>query len=131
MVYAFDQSHCDSSGVAAQWDQVLLTANLVADTSKQKEYLQYHATQFEKWPEVAKGFCHAQFQQLLVYKKERQLMLVISIPHGESLDRLNPKTTENNPRVDEWNRLMQQYQEGIPGTIPGEVWVFLKPVTFK
>ena len=131
VVYAFDRSHCDSSGVAAQWDQVLLTASLVADTSKQKEYLQYHASQFEKWPEVAKGFCHAQFQQLLVYKKERQLMLVISIPHGESLDRLNPKTTENNPRVDEWNRLMQQYQEGIPGTIPGEVWLFLKPVTFK
>ena len=58
-------------------------------------------------------------------------MLVISIPHGESLDRLNPKTTENNPRVDAWNRLMQQFQEGIPGTAAGEVWVFLKPVTFK
>ena len=58
-------------------------------------------------------------------------MLVISIPHGENLDHLNPKTTENNPRVDEWNRLMQQYQEGISGTDPGEVWVFLKPVSFK
>jgi hypothetical protein len=131
VAYAFDRTHCDSAGVAAQWDQVLLTANLVVDTEKQNEYLQYHATQFEKWPEVAKGFCHAQFQQLLVYKKERQLMLVISIPHGENVDQLNPKTTENNPRVDEWNRLMQQYQEGIPGTVPGEVWVFLQPVSFK
>jgi hypothetical protein len=131
LVYAFDRTHCDSAGVATQWDQVLLTTNLVADPEKQNEYLQYHATQFEKWPEVAKGFCHAQFQQLLVYKKERQLMLVISIPHGENLDQLNPKTTENNPRVDEWNRLMQQYQEGIPGTHPGEVWVFLKQVSFK
>jgi hypothetical protein len=41
---------------------------------------------------------------------------------------LNPKTTENNPRVEEWNKLMQQYQQGIEGTKPGEVWVFLKKV---
>jgi hypothetical protein len=44
------------------------------------------------------------------------------------LDKLNPKTSENNPRVDEWNAIMKKYQEGIPGTKPGEVWVFLKPV---
>jgi hypothetical protein len=56
-------------------------------------------------------------------------MLVISIPKGESLDRLNPKTAENNPRVDEWNRIMKKYQEGIEGTQKGETWVFLKPLT--
>ena len=53
-------------------------------------------------------------------------MLVISIPKGESLDKLNPKTTENNPRVDEWNKIMNKYQEGIEGTKPGETWVFFK-----
>jgi hypothetical protein len=55
-------------------------------------------------------------------------MLVISIPKGGSLDKLNPKTTENNPRVDEWNKIMSKYQEGIPGTKPGEVWVFLNEI---
>jgi hypothetical protein len=53
-------------------------------------------------------------------------MLVISIPKGESLDKLNPRTTVNNPRVDEWNKIMKKYQEGIQGTKPGETWVFLK-----
>jgi L-rhamnose mutarotase len=99
----------------------------VKDPKLQQEYLNYHATQFQKWPEVSKGFCNANFQQLLVFKNGRQLMLVISIPKGESLDKLNPKTTENNPRVNEWNKLMKKYQEGIPGTKPGEVWVFFKP----
>ncbi|MNY80391.1 hypothetical protein D3C86_2214070 [compost metagenome] len=55
-------------------------------------------------------------------------MLVISIPKGESLDKLNPKTTENNPRVDDWNNLMKKYQTGIEGTKPGEVWIFLNKV---
>jgi L-rhamnose mutarotase len=106
----------------------LLTANLVASEKLQQEYLNYHATQFEKWPEVSKGFCNANFQQLLIYRNGRQLVLVISIPKGESLEKLNPKTTENNPRVDEWNRIMQKYQQGIAGTKEGETWVFLKPL---
>jgi hypothetical protein len=129
--YKFDRQRCANKAVAKQWDNVLLTANLVPDERKQREYLQYHATQFEKWPEVATGFCSASFQQLLVFRQGRQLMLVISIPHGASLDELNPKTTLHNPRVDDWNKLMKQYQQGLPGTKPGETWVFLKPVQAK
>ena len=129
MYYQFDRSRCDNKQTAKEWEHILLTANLVADTKKQKEYLNYHATQFEQWPEIAKGFCNADFQRLVMFRNGRQLMLVISIPKGKTLDELNPKTTENNPRVDEWNKLMAQYQEGIEGTKKGEVWVFLKKVS--
>jgi L-rhamnose mutarotase len=130
--YAFNkQQCCVNSVVTPEWDNIILTANLVKDPKLQQEYLNYHATQFQKWPEVSKGFCNANFQQLLVFKNGRQLMLVISIPKGESLDKLNPKTTENNPRVNEWNKLMKKYQEGIPGTKPGEVWVFFKPLKIQ
>ena len=126
--YEFNRDRCGKTDISSEWEHTLLTANMVADPKLQQEYLNYHATQFEKWPEVANGFCNARFQQLLLFRKGRQLMLVISTPKGESLDKLNPKTTENNPRVDEWNALMKKYQEGIGGTKPGEVWVFLKPV---
>ena len=129
LFYKFNRKlHCGNAIIAKEWDHIILTANLVRDVKMQKEYLAYHATQFQKWPEVAKGFCNAGFQQLLVYRNGRQLMLIISIPKGESLDALNPKTTENNPRVDQWNELMKKYQEGIPGTEAGEVWVYLKRV---
>ncbi|WP_245957821.1 L-rhamnose mutarotase [Niabella yanshanensis] len=131
MYYQFDRSRCDNKQTAGEWEHILLTANLVADTKKQKEYLNYHATQFEQWPEIAKGFCNASFQRLVMFRNGRQLMLVISIPKGKTLDELNPKTTENNPRVDEWNKLMAQYQEGIEGTKRGEVWVFLKKASGK
>jgi len=126
--YNFNRDHCKTEAIKTQWDDIILTANLVADQKKQKEYLAYHRTQFKKWPEVSQGFCNASFQRLLVYKNGRQLMLIISIPKGESLDKLNPLTTKNNPRVDEWNKIMAKYQEGIEGTKPGETWVFLKKV---
>jgi hypothetical protein len=127
--YDFDRrQHCGNADIAKEWDNILLTANLVDNPRMQQEYLQYHATQFKKWPKVAEGFCNARFQQLLGFRNGRQLMLVISIPKGESLDKLNPKTTENNPQMVQWNNLMKKYQVGLQGTKPGEVWVFLKPV---
>jgi hypothetical protein len=127
--YNFNRTYCSISATVKEWDNIILTADLVAQPKLQQEYLAHHATQFQKWPEVSNGFCHANFQQLLVFKNGRQLMLIISIPKGESLDKLNPKTTENNPRVDEWNNMMKKYQIGIPGTKKGEVWAFLKPVS--
>ena len=72
--------------------------------------------------------CNASFQQVLLFRDGRQLMLVISIPAGENLDELNPKTTENNPRVDEWNSIMAGYQEGIENAPEGVVWIELKQV---
>ena len=127
MFYEYSKKkHCSDKTVAKEWDHILLTANLVADKKLQQEYLDYHATQFEKWPDIAKGFCNADFQQLLIFRNGRQLVLVISIPKGESLDKLNPKTTENNPKMVEWNKIMGKYQEGIEGTKKGESWVFLE-----
>ncbi|AEV98046.1 hypothetical protein A4D02_14585 [Niastella koreensis] len=121
------QDNChDKITPAKEWDHIILTANLVSDTTKQREYLQYHATQFKQWPEVSKGFCNAGFEQLLIFKNGRQLMLVISIPQGADFQKMNSKTTENNPRVNDWNKMMAQYQEGVSGTRPGETWVFFE-----
>ena len=126
--YVFDRSTCAKGQVAGEWEHKILTANLVADPVKQQEYMEYHWTQFERWPEVSQGFCRAEFQQLLMYRAGRQMILVISIPAGKDYDTLNARTVENNPRVDDWNAIMGQYQEGIEGTAPGETWVFFEPV---
>jgi hypothetical protein len=127
--YEFNRKQCDNQSMADEWEEIVMTANLAADTALQQEYMDYHARQQEQFPEVAQGFCNADFQRLLVFRCERQLMLIIRIPKGKTLDELNPKTTENNPRVDEWNAIMAKYQEGIEGTAPGETWVTLHPLT--
>lgn len=129
--YNFNRKFCNDKTEAKKWDNIIMTADLVKDPKLQQQYLAYHATQFQKWPEVSQGFCNANFQQVLVFKSGRQLMLVISIPKGESLDKLNPLTTKNNPRVNDWNNLMKKYQEGIEGTKKDEVWVVFKDVDNK
>lgn len=126
--YNFNRKYCSSQTVAKRWDNIIMTANLVADPKMQQQYLDYHATQFQKWPQVSQGFCNAGFQQVLVFKSGRQLMLLISIPQGQSLDKLNPLTTKSNPRVNDWNNIMKKYQEGIEGTKKDELWVVFKDV---
>ena len=121
--YNFNREKLTGEKPADEWTQIIMTANLVQDTILQNEYMEYHRTQFEKWPEISKGFCNAGFQQLLVYRNGRQLLLVISIPKGKTLYELNPKTSENNPRVDEWNKIMSNYQEGIEDAPKGTTWV--------
>jgi hypothetical protein len=91
--YDFDRKlRCGGKGIAKQWDNIILTANLVADEHLQQEYIGYHAAQFKNWPEISNGFCNAGFQQLLVFRNGRRLMLVISIPKGKKLDELNSDT---------------------------------------
>lgn len=121
--YNFNRQKQTNEKPAEKWDNIIMTTNLVEDTLKQKEYIEYHRTQFEKWPEISKGFCNANFQQVLVFRNGRQLMLIISIPEGESLDKLNPKTTENNPKVVQWNSIMSNYQVGIDDAPKGTTWV--------
>lgn len=122
---------CPGSQVASEWEHFLLTVNLVDDKKLQEEYIGYHKTQYDEWPEVSEGFCNAGFQQVTLYKNGRQLMLVISIPKGKSLDDLNPKTVESNPRMEKWNQIMGKYQEGLTGTEPGENWVFLNKIKIE
>ena len=130
LFYAFKRdSHCNGGYTSPLWEDIILTADLVADPAAQKRYLDYHAHQFRDWPEVSAGFCRAGFQQLLLFRNGRQLMLVIRIPKGKTLAEIDPLTTKDNPRMDEWNRIMRGFQTGIKGTAPGETWVFLKPLS--
>lgn len=126
LVYEFDRGNCKKDEPTGEEDFVLLSAQLVDDESLQDEYLQYHQDQFEEWPEVAQGFCKAGFNQVLVYKSGRQLMLYISFEKGKDFQEIDKLTTLDNPRVEEWNELMSSYQEGIKGTDKSETWIFFK-----
>lgn len=122
-MYVFDrQQHCGEAPVD-DWDQVVWSTSLVADTAMQEEYMRYHRTQFDEWPEVAGGFCRAQFQRLLLYRSGRQLLILINYPKGEDYDALNRLTTLDNPRMDEWNALMSRYQVAIDQAPTDEVWI--------
>ncbi|MFD2967518.1 L-rhamnose mutarotase [Sphingobacterium bambusae] len=126
LFYSFDRTRCAVGEAAKETDYVLLTAQLVDDKAKQEAYLKAHEEQYQQWPEVAKGFCQAGFEEVLLYRNDRQLMLYISFPKGKKFEEIDPLTAKDNPRVDEWNKLMGSYQQGIEGTAANETWIFYK-----
>lgn len=126
--YNFNREIFCKEKAADKWSHVIMTANLAEDKVLQKEYFRYHEIQFNEWKEVPQGFCNADFQQVLVFNNDRQLMLVISIPEGKTLDELNPKTIENNPRADEWNSIMSRFQVGLDDAPEGSTWVLFNNI---
>ena len=126
VLYNYNRTWCDSVETEGTWRNYILSANLVEDTAKQNAYVLAHNTQREKWPDVGNGFCNANFQQLQIFKMGRQLILIIRVPEGKTLEELDPKTLENNPKMVEWNHEMKDYQTGIEGTAKGETWVFFQ-----
>ena len=126
--YHFNRKDDCGKEIALSQEHIIMTANLVDNQAMQQEYMDYHNTQRDNWPEVREGFCNADFQHVKVYRNGSRLMLVISIPKGESLDELNPKTVENNPRVVEWNSIMSSYQEGLEDAPDGAAWIEFKKI---
>jgi L-rhamnose mutarotase len=126
--YVFDREEDCMQSVKTKSNHIIMTASLVADTLKQREYMDYHMMQPDLFPEVVDGFCNAGFHKLLLYRSGRQLMLVISIPEDKKLAEINHLTTENNPRVQVWNELMSQYQEGIEDAPDGQVWITFEKI---
>lgn len=127
LFYAFErEKYGEAQSNDGELDYVLLTAQLKEDKALQEEYFRLHDAQVEEWPEVIQGFYNAGFEEVLVYRKGRQLLLYISYPKGQNFAEIDKLTTKDNPRVEEWNKIMSTYQEGIKGTDKGEVWIFYK-----
>ncbi|WP_183559036.1 hypothetical protein [Mucilaginibacter sp. SP1R1] len=51
--YTFNRKMCADTISSKNWENIFLSANLVNNLRLQQEYLNYHSTQFEKWP----GLC--------------------------------------------------------------------------
>ena len=54
--YTFDRSSCPGATLSPDWDNVVITANMVPDPRRQQEYLDYHARQSRDWPELEPRF---------------------------------------------------------------------------
>ena len=85
-----------------------ITANMVADLGKQKAFRTLTLHSSKSGLEVSKkAFVRLDFQQLLLFKNGRQLMLVNSIP-AEADSETQSTHYPRQLRVNDWNKAMKR-----------------------
>ncbi|MBC9930591.1 L-rhamnose mutarotase [Chitinophaga qingshengii] len=115
---------CGTGRQQAALKEHVFVVNIVPDSVKLKAYLDYHA---HIWPEVEAGFKKAGYHNITLYRYDHLLVMTVTVPEGADLAQMGKIAESYDPRCAEWNRLMDTYQQGIPGTAPQQKWVEVKP----
>lgn len=121
LFFAILAASCDQP--AARTRDVVMVANLVDDSLKVSQYLAFHR---KVWPEVEAGFRKAGYKNIRLYRFNRTLVMIVTVAADADLDAMGRAAESYSPRCKEWNKMMDAYQVGVPGTAPGQKWVEAK-----
>src|SRR5687767_1421528 len=98
--------------------------DLKDDEFSARAYKELHAA---VWPEIIQSLEAAGIRQLEIYNVTNRLFMIMetnaefSFEKKEAIDQANPK-------VQEWENLMWQYQQALPTAKPGEKWALMEKI---
>lgn len=105
-------------------EERVFVVTIAPGDEKIREYLDHHQ---HIWPEVEAGFKKAGYKKITLSRFDHLVVMSILVPRGANLDSMSKVAESYDKRCAEWNRLMDTYQLGVPGTAPGQKWVEVKP----
>jgi len=98
--------------------------DLQDDPALIEEYENYHRN---VWPEIRKSIVDAGITDMEIFRTGNRLFMRMEI--SDSFDAAaKQKADAENPKVQEWEKLMWKFQKPLPWARAGEKWVELKTV---
>ncbi|MGI9221421.1 MAG: L-rhamnose mutarotase [Woeseiaceae bacterium] len=88
--------------------QYCLTLNLRDDQDLIREYEELHRPG-NVWPEIIESIRSSGIQDMQIYRSGVRLVMVLTVTDDFSFER-KAKTDSENPKVVEWERLMEKFQ---------------------
>jgi L-rhamnose mutarotase len=101
-----------------------LTLDLKDDPALIAEYKRYHG---KIWPEITRSIRDAGIVDLEIYLHGTRMFMVMEVNESFSFER-KAEADRNNPRVQEWEKLMWKFQKPLPGALPGEKWLLMDQI---
>lgn len=101
------------------------TLNLKDDPAIIDRYVEHHRT---VWPEVERGLRAIGIEQMLIWRLGRRLFMVMETEDAFDPVRDFARYMEGDPRIREWQTLMESLQEPVPEAQPGEWWAEMELV---
>jgi len=98
--------------------------DLVDDPDLIRDYEQLHQ---KIWPEIHDSIIGSGIISMEIYRFSNRLFMIMEVDDTFSFDRKSAQDSANS-KVQEWETLMWNYQQAIPGTKQGEKWVLMNKI---
>lgn len=101
-----------------------LALDLVDDAAKIAAYETWHK---KVWPEIIESITSSGIEQMEIYRVGNRMFMIMDVHDGFSFE-AKAKADASNPKVQEWEKLMWDYQQALPFAKPGEKWMLMDKV---
>ncbi|NVN19081.1 L-rhamnose mutarotase [Muricauda sp. HICW] len=101
-----------------------LALDLVDDKESIATYEAYHKN---VWPEVIESIKSSGIHHMEIYRAGNRLFMIMEVDDSFSFQR-KKEADSKNPKVQEWEALMGEYQRAIPVAKPGDKWVVMDKI---
>ena len=101
-----------------------LALDLKNDPELIAEYEKYHQS---IWPEIEASIRDSGIINMEIYRIANRLFMIMETENNFSFE-TKGKMDEANPKVQQWEQLMWNYQQALPGAKPGEKWQLMERI---
>lgn len=101
-----------------------LALDLKDDPALIAAYEDYHKN---VWPEIMESIRNSGIEILDIYRTGNRLFMIIEANDEFSFDKKNEMDTANS-KVQEWEQLMNTFQQFLPWSRDGEKWVLMHKI---
>jgi len=101
-----------------------LALDLKNDPALIAEYKRYHQG---IWPEITQSIKAAGIEDMEIYLLGTRLFMIMEVNDKFSFA-AKEQFDRDNPKVQEWERLMWKFQQPFPSAKPGEKWLLMEKI---
>ena len=105
-------------------DRYCLTLDLKDDPILIAEYEVWHQ---KVWPEIIDSIRSSGIENMLIYRFSNRLFMIMEVNKKFSFEKKGAADAAN-AKVQEWEELMWNYKQAIPGVKAGEKWVLMNKI---
>jgi L-rhamnose mutarotase len=101
-----------------------LTLDLKNEPELIAEYRRHHQ---RVWPEITKSIHDAGIDDMEIYLLGTRMFMIMEVSEKFSFSG-KAEADRSNPKVQEWEKLMWEFQQPLPQAKAGEKWVLMERV---
>jgi L-rhamnose mutarotase len=106
--------------------KICYACDLVDNPELIEKYKRYHSKD-NAWPEINKSIRDSGVVNMEIYILANRMFMIMEVDETFTTER-KQKMDAHNPKVQEWEKLMWEFQQAPPGAKEGEKWLPMEQI---